>query len=367
VPAWWLDVILAGIAMFMAVPAPWSPRAKVAYLIVVALLLAAVAYARKREERRREWVDADRRAAERNERNEQEVRDIERHRESMDQQQQNADSLREDLQKTASMLQNLVLVRPVVAQTGPVGAPLLGTIDDRTSFLLYDWMQHQQRLASIMAMQGHTGPQGPLGPEDLTMPKGVAGSETRVELQGIARATPGRSFGTLTVSQLEEATRLVKEIRLKPPTTPEAVAAASEQLHQSLTPATAGVLAAVQAGKTEILAAIFGKTREELANEASNLAAGIQELLDDDLAQQSHEPGPPFNTNVYRSIHATKLVLSYLERFSPRVHKLLGACNYHGLAVESRLRDAHNDPHNSSGLYAVVNGLRALERSLRKG
>lgn len=70
---------------------------------------------------------------------------------------------------------------------------------------------------------------------------GAGAPEVKVQLRGTARATPSRSLGNLSSAKVDEATELVRSIGQNPPTTPEAEAAAAEQLNVYLTPAAAVV------------------------------------------------------------------------------------------------------------------------------
>ena len=124
---------------------------------------------------------------------------------------------------------------------------------------------------------------------------------------------------------------------------------------------------APRVGNAEVLAAIVGRKREELAADASTLADGIEQLVTEDIAerQKSGEPGPPTNVIPFRAIRQERLVARYRAQYQLRVHKLLGECDARGFFADSRVRDANNDPHDSGTLYTVVNGLRALATTLR--
>jgi len=125
--------------------------------------------------------------------------------------------------------------------------------------------------------------------------------------------------------------------------------------------------AAPRVGNAEVLAAVVGRKRAELAADASTLADGIEQLVTEDIAerQKSGEPGPPINVIPLRAIRQERLVARYRALYQLRVHKLLGECDARGFFADSRLRDANSDPHDTGSLYTVVNGLRTLAQTLR--
>lgn len=186
------DAAFAVTATLQAVPAlsafavgeatgPWL------YLGILLVLALLSLRARKREKKREKWEQEE--AAER------QLEAIHR------QQKQETD-------RTIGFFTAQLSAFRAVAQVGPVGTPLANAVEVTG------------RIAGHVMIAG-----------SATVKVTGSGSPVfKVGLSGSGRATPARSFGTLTVKQVDEATELLEGIAQDPPKTAEAVQKAADQL-----------------------------------------------------------------------------------------------------------------------------------------
>lgn len=184
-----LNLVLGVIAILPAVPAPFpgwptldTTLGWCLYVGAVLVLVVTLVRAGKTEDRIRTWERGERDAATES-----------RHQAIMTGQRQQTEQI-------VAFFNEAVAARAAVAQTGPIGVPLLNAIATSGSLVTRSLATDQRYVAAVTAMQGYAGPTGPHGPPQL--------------------------------AHLTEATNLLHEIAQVPPTGPDAVRIVATKLEQ---------------------------------------------------------------------------------------------------------------------------------------